>query len=264
MIISPSLECPSTNKSKINIDMMKKTFHHPKVKLELDKLNAHYNLTKSSKVWDSIEEFFVFLKHEIESFFDSNHQFPFLDELTEMVQDCIDRYFNIKTVHGKQPSIDQHITAITNGKCFISTNFESNDILYVRIKKLKAYLTYWNPKTGEIKKNKTILTTKSKEIPIQEDGMQLLTDYLSLLFERPFLSLLTVYQPSSPLTLPETLTSLFAANFIHLEAGANLLAYKFADNGIDRNSMREVVSFADSCLLSLFRNPKRHDMLQPI
>ncbi|MCW4016886.1 MAG: hypothetical protein NWF06_10990, partial [Candidatus Bathyarchaeota archaeon] len=120
--------------------------------MELDNLNAIYNQTKSSRVWDSIEEFYDYLKNEINSYFDSNHQFPFLDELTEMVQDCIDRYFNINTVHSKQPSIDRHVTAITNGKCFISTNFESNNILYVRIKKLKAYLTYWNPKTGEIKK----------------------------------------------------------------------------------------------------------------
>lgn len=260
IIISPSLECPSTNKSKINMSMIKKTFNNSSVRLQLDDLDDIFNQTKSSKEWDSIEEFWVFLKGEIKSFFDSNNQFPFLDELTELVQDCIDRYFNINTVHNKQPSIDQLVTSITNGQCFISTNFESNEILHVRIKKLKAYLTYWNPKTGQIRKIKTRLAKQSKEIQIQEDGMQLLKDYLSLLFERPFLSISTVYQTSSELTLPETLTSVFLGNFVHLESGANLLAYKFADIGIDRNSMRELVSFADSCLLGLFRNPKTYDL----
>ncbi|MCW4015594.1 MAG: hypothetical protein NWF06_04420, partial [Candidatus Bathyarchaeota archaeon] len=105
------------------------------------------------------------------------------------------------------------------------------------------------------------LTAQSKQIQIEKEGMQLLKDYMPLLFERPFLTLLAVNQPLSPLTLPETLTSLFTANFIHLEAGANLLSYKFTDDGIDRNSMRELVSFADSCLLSMFRTPKRHDIL---
>ena len=180
-----------------------------------------------------------------------------LNKLAELVNDCKNRFYNVKTKSPTYPPIYTLISSVTNGKSFISTNFESNNIYFVRIQKFKVRLTIWNPKTGEIKIVKTRLTSQPKKLEIKKDGMELLRDYFSLLFKRPFMSLSAVNLTILPRMIPALLGSIFTGSFVHLEAGANLLAHKFSADGIDRNDMRELVSFADSCLLSQFRNPEK-------
>lgn len=144
-----------------------------------------------------------------------------------------------------------------NCRSVISTNFQTNNVYFARIKKFKMRLTVWNPSTGEIKTIKTRLAAKPRELEIKKDGMQLLRDYFSLLFKRPFLSLSAVQLTYLPKMIPVLLGSNFTGNFVHLEVAANLFAYKLLETGIDRNSMRELLSFADGCLLGQFREPAK-------
>ena len=259
VIISPSLECPSTNISEINLDILEKTFRYPAVGGVVDSFNDIFEKAKRSRFWDSSEEFWVFLQDEINKYLDSNTHFPMLNDLSELVHGCIDHYFNVHVKRPEYPPINKIISTIVEDKSFISTNFHTNHVYFVKMNKLRAHLTIWNPSTGEIKTIETQLTMQPQELEIKKDGMQLLKDYFSLLFKRPFLSLAALTWPliGIPTIIPTVLVNIFAGNFVYLEAVANLFAYRLRENGIDRNSMRELLSFADGCLVGQFRNPDK-------
>lgn len=105
VVVSPSIECPSTNISTINLDLLKETFRNPKVGFVVDYLNDVFEKAKSSQFWDSSEAFWGSLEDEINKYLDSHTRFPILNDLSELVYGSVDRYFSIKTKHPKHPEI---------------------------------------------------------------------------------------------------------------------------------------------------------------
>lgn len=257
VIVSSSLECPSTNASRLNIDSLKETFHKPKVGLVIDYLNQVFKETKYSRFWDTPHAFWGFLEDQINKYFDQKNQFPMLEDLSEQVQKWQDNYFNVKTNRTKLPPIYQLIKNISNGKSVILSGFNTKDItmIYFKMKKFKVHSTIWNPSQNSIKKVKSRLPLKSQNLKITEDGMKILRDYLSLIFKRPFLSLSAAQLTKVPRMVPLLLSSNFIGAITHIEVAANLFANRFTESGIDKEGMRDILSFADGCLLSMFRNP---------
>jgi hypothetical protein len=135
------------------------------------------------------------------------------------------------------------------------TNFEAPTVYSVNIKNFDVRIQTWNPQSEETQIVETTLPPHPQEIEIKKDGLTLLRDYISLLFRRPFLSLSTIGFTLLPRPLPRILADTFVANSVHLEAGANLFAFKYSETGLNKTCMRELLSFADGFLLSQFRHP---------
>lgn len=259
IIVSPSLECPSTNASILNINSLKETFNKPSFGLVIDNLNQVLKEAKYSRFWDTPQAYWAFLEDQINKYFDQKNQFPILEDLSDQVQEWQDNYFNVKTNRTKLTPIYQLIKNIANGKSVILGGFSTKDItmIYFKIKKFKVHSTIWNPAQNSIKKVKSRLPIKSLNLKITEDGMKILRDYLSLIFKRPFLSLSAVQLTKAPRMVPLLMSSNFVGAITHIEVAANLLAYRFTENVIDREGMRDILSFADGCLLSMFGNPQK-------
>lgn len=60
VIVSHSLECPSTNTSYINMDILRNTFRYPKVAFAVDYLNDVFNEAKRSKFGIRLKNFGFF------------------------------------------------------------------------------------------------------------------------------------------------------------------------------------------------------------
>ncbi|UCE16664.1 MAG: hypothetical protein JSV12_03410, partial [Candidatus Bathyarchaeota archaeon] len=86
---------------------------------------------------------------------------------------------------------------------------------------------------------------------------ELLNDYVSLICNRPFLSLAARMsariEPQTP--VPIYLSRSLAGSFVPLEIGATLIATRDKLETIDRDAMREIISLCEAAMLSRFRRP---------
>jgi len=255
IIISPALECASTNKQAINLDPFKNMFKDFEVNLTLKYMEDSLNNVKFSPFWKSPYDYWSLLEEQLNKYFSAHYSFPILDEVSKIIHASMEYHFNVKAQAHRYPPIYQLIENITNGKIFISTSFKASEVYFVRIKKFKVLISIWNPSTNKIKNIKSVLPMKPLEFEITKDAMELLVDYFALLFKRPFLSLSALQAFETKKMIPALLSSNLAANLVHLETAANFFNFKFPNGEINREVMREIISFADGSLLSLFRNP---------
>jgi hypothetical protein len=99
--------------------------------------------------------------------------------------------------------------------------------------------------------------TKSPDLEIEKAARKLLNDYVSLICNRPFLSLATrMCATIKPRPVPIYLLRSLAGSFVPLEIGATVIAIRDKLKTIDRDTMREIISFSEAAMLSRFRRPK--------
>jgi hypothetical protein len=257
VIISPSLECPATNGPYPNLNVVKQCFSNPFTESTLNLLADVFTNAYLSQFWNISKGFVDELQNKVLDSIDDGFSFPVLSSLSELAYAFADDFFHVNSGHAKFPPMSQIISQIANGKSVICNNFSDRPLMeYFIISGLKVQSTIWNPANGEIKITKPRLIPEKMELEIDNDALALLKDYFSLTFKRPYLSLSAASLTRLPTMMSNHYVGNIVGNFIHLDAAANLFAYRIPNNKVDRTIMREILSFADGCLLSQFRKPR--------
>lgn len=108
-----------------------------------------------------------------------------------------------------------------------------------------------------MRKLKTKTPVKLLDLEIDKDARALLRDYASLACRRPFLSLAAVMAPINGDSAPLNLIGAFSGAFGSMDIGATLVALRDNLSGIDREAMREIISYSEANIRNIFLNPSK-------
>lgn len=255
--ISASLDCPATHKKELDISSIKNSFEDLELSKSFSGIELMYLRIKSSRAWQNSDVFWEHLALKIMDLFDLKSNFPLFYKAKSLIFNFIDEYYDVKPKREKFPPMDVILTSMLKSKSAIATDFQSNNPFHVRIKNGRAQVTVYNICSKKTEKIVFKLPNKPLRLSIDSDALELLKDYVELLMKRPFLSLsaASVIITGTRCNIPSMATSLLVGAFTNLEAGATFTALKNNSGNVDKNTMREIISFADGCLCGIFKNP---------
>lgn len=256
MIISPSLECPSTNGDVFDLQSVKETFSDPqlaRILMGLDLMNLEAISTRS---WMYADDFWEKLVEHMNNLFERTSSFPFLYEAKSLVFDFLDNYFNVKAHRADYPPMNVILTNMLKNKAAIATNFQSNNPYYVRIHKNRAKISSYNLNSKKINEVTITLPKEPLQLEVDTKALEMVKDYVKLLMKRPFLSLSSfICLTLVPANVPSIAASNLVGGFVNLEAGATFTVLKNDVKSVNENMMREIISFSDGCLTGMFKDP---------
>jgi len=256
VLISTCLTCPATN-SESNIDpkVLPETLESPYFSRQLTLMNDYYeHAILSPHIWRGADQLWHTLTKRIQDFFSHKTDFPFLSELRDMIVDIV---AGSPRIRAKIPPLPPITELMSRVKAYIATRFESSGICLVKSVDSKTMIVLFDENLKRKKAVKVKTPTKSPDLEIEKAARKLLNDYVSLICNRPFLSLATrMCATIKPRPVPGYLLSSVASSFVHIEIGATLIATRDKLKVIDRDTMREIIGFSEAAVLSRFRRPE--------
>ncbi|PVX26103.1 MAG: hypothetical protein CW691_02460 [Candidatus Bathyarchaeum sp.] len=256
LIISPSLECPATNEEEMNFEAIKESFSESQVAKSLEEQELIFYKVKGSKIWKNADKFWLKLSNEISDVLNLSPNFPVMENAKSLILEVHNNYYNIKSPMPKHPHMNVILSDMLKNKGGIATNFDSNNPYYVRVKKGRARIISLELNSNKIEETYVGFPDKPLELEMDIGALKILKDYVKLLMKRPFLALSTISLGIAPRYISTFAISNLMGAFVNLEAGATFYACKNEVNKLDSNAIREIISFADGCLMSQFRNPE--------
>jgi len=256
VLISTCLECPATNsESNIEPKVLLEVFESPYFGKYLTLMNDYYeHAVLSPYIWRGADRLWHTLTKRIQDFFNRKTEFPFLSELRDTIVNTVALPPEITA---KMPPIPPITKPISRAEVYVATRFESSGLCLVKPVGSKTVMVLFDENLKRKKAVKVKTPTKSPDLEIERAARELLNDYVSLICNRPFLSIATrMCVIMKPRPVPIYLLRALAGSFMPLEMGATLIATRDKLKAIDRDTMREIISFSDVTMLSRFRRPK--------
>jgi len=253
ILISASLECPGTN-SKIDIDTdaVANTLSEQPMDEMIALMNDHYEKAVSSpNIWMDAGQVWSELSRRVQDYFSQKTSLPCLQEVVQLTVDTV-----WGTVGEESPRIPpcSPATATKNTQgLYIATRFETHPLGLVKVTGSKTNISLFDEKLREIRKT-TIKTPTAGFLSLEMDreAQGMIRDYVSFLCNRPFLSLASIRALVENVPVPILLQRTFAGAFAPLEVGATLVAYRDKLKSLDRDAMREIISFSEGNTHSIF------------
>jgi hypothetical protein len=242
-IISPSLECPGCiSEPEIDEKIIHNIFENYNFIGTVNTLRRIYKII----MLDSNQEQHINLKwndfkKDIQNFFNQKISFPFLTNF-------------FSSIYGERLEIPAIGAFKMTEGFYIATKFTSHHIYCAKTKGNKISIRRFDD-INEIEHIE--LKPKYLDIGMDDGATNLFRDYISLLCSRPFLSLASVlkFNQHDNKNAFQHLQGCFNGSLRTVEAGAALIAQRDNLTIIDRNSMREIISYAEGNTHSLFINP---------
>jgi hypothetical protein len=253
VLISTCLECPTTSKeSTIEPKVLPETFETPYFSRQLTLMNDCYeHAILSPNMWRGADHMWHTLTKRIQEFFSHKTEFPFLSELRYMIVETIAAPPRIRA---KIPPIKK---LVSQAEVYIATRFKSTGICLVKPVGSKTVIVLFDENLKQKKAVKVKTPTKTPDLEIKRAAHELLNDYVSLICNRPFLSLATrMCATIKPRPVTIYLLRSLARSFMPIEIGATVIATRDKLKAINRDTMREIISFSEAAMLSRFRRPK--------
>ncbi len=256
VLISTCLECPATNReSNIEPKVLLEVFESPDFSQQLILMNDYYeHAILSPYIWGGADHIWHTLTKQIQDFFSRKTEFPFLSEFRNILVNTVT---DSPGITSKIPPIPPIAKLASRAEHYIATKFESSGICLVKANGPKTMIVLFDENLKRKKAVKMKTPTKSLDLKIERAAHKLFNDYVSLICNRPFLSLATrmttTIKPHIP--VPIYLLNALAGSFVPLEIGATLIATRDKLKAIDRDTMREIISLCEAAMLSRFRRP---------
>jgi len=256
ILISTSLECPTTNrKTSIEPKILQEIFENPVYSRQLTLMNDCYEHTiLSPSLWRDANHIQHTLTKQFQDFFSRKTEFPFLSEFQDTITNIITKSFRTKIKIPPTPPIAKLVSR--QAGIYIATRFESYNICWLKVNGSKTTMTLFDENLKPKKTVKMKTPTKSLNLEIERSAHKLLNDYVSLICNRPFLSLAAIISTTiKPRPAPMYLLRTLASSFLPIEVGATLIATRDKLKAIDRDTMREIISFCEESMIGTFRRP---------
>jgi len=257
ILISASLECPGTNsKESIQQGVILNMFNEPSVLKRITLMNDYYEkAVLFPNIWGRGDQVWKSLTSEVQGYFSNQKCFPFLSEATQLIFETVAGLFDEKAP--KIPLISVGSATKSTEGLYIATRFESHNLGLVKSRGSKIKITLFDNNFKEIKKTKLKTPANFLELEMDKEAQRLLSDYVSFLFSRPFLSLAAIIASMEHISIPMILPKVLAGSFMAIEVGATLIACRDNLERIDRDTMREIISFSEGTIHSAFNRPDK-------
>jgi len=231
-------------------------FNEPSVLKRITLMNNYYKkAVLFPDIWGRGGQVWKSLTSEIQGYFGNQKCFPFLSEATQLIFETVAGLFNQKAP--KIPPISVGSATKNTEGLYIATRFESHNLGLVKSRGSKIKIALFDNNFKEIKKTKLKTPAKFLELEMDKEAQHLLGDYVSFLFSRPFLSLAAIIASMEHTPIPMILPKVLAGSFVPIEVGATLIAYRDNLERIERDTMREIVSFSKGTTHSTFNRPDK-------
>jgi hypothetical protein len=256
VIISASLECPGCSAAAdISTTIIQGMFKEEYVSQRMSFLNDNYEQAiLNADLWKYADYYWQHLTEKVQDFFGRSIAFPFLSNLfRHLFQN------NSGNTSEMLPPIEvpsaSEMFRNTQG-LYIGTRFKSHHLCLVKVKGSRTNITILD---NRIKKLKTIRIDSPKllDLELDREARFLLEEYVSLLCNRPFLSMASTIAMMKHEPVPRYLFGGLAGSLVPIEAGATLIAYRDHLQTIDRETMREIISFSEGTTQSTFQRPDK-------
>ncbi|MCJ7632443.1 YkgJ family cysteine cluster protein [Candidatus Bathyarchaeota archaeon] len=256
VIISASLECPGTCSDKsARVDLISELLKEPYfVRRTAFLYDCYEKAILNSDLLDAmrIKEHLV---PKIQTMFRERRHFPFLLETVQLVYNVFAESMdeNAPTI---LPFPISTLIKSTEG-LYIATSFQSHYLGSVARKGSKFRIVSFDEKLEKKKNVNKAIPPAFEELELDKDAQQLLYDYILLLMERPYLSLCAImailqHEPAS-LNYVRSIAGAFSP----IEVGATLIAQRDNVKTVDRDTMREIISFSEGNVRGSFIRPDK-------
>lgn len=255
IVVSASLECPGTSlgaplKKNVISDILKE----PGVDRMITYMNDCYEkAVLVPHIWARADQMWKTLTHKVQDYFDHKVCFPFLLEVVQLIRTTVSELIERKTP--KRVTISVATSVKNTEGLYIATRFESCNLGLVKVKGSKIVMTLFDDKLEKVKRVKIKTPRKFSDLEIEKSAQGLLSDYVSFLCNRPFLSLGAIIANIEHVPVSVSLMRTLGGSFVPIEVGATLVAHRDNLESIDRDVMREIISFSEGTTHSTFTNP---------
>lgn len=256
ILISASLECPATNTKKcIQTGVLLDVFEDPYVDRMVTSMNDCYEkAVLLPQIWNDAYHVWKTLANNVQDYFSHKTNFPFLSEVRLLIVETIADTLGLAAPKIPTYSVAKLVKHAAG--LYIATRFESHPLCLVKVRGSKTAITLFDENLTELNDVRIKTPTKFLELEIDKGAQHLLNDYVSFLCNRPFLSLGAIIATTiEPRPVPISLSNTLAGSFMPIEAGATLIAFRDNLERIDRNTMREIISFSEASICSTFTRP---------
>jgi hypothetical protein len=250
IIASLDLECPGSNgKTSVPKTILENTFKSSSWNKRITFLNDCYEQAVLSPfLWFNAERDRYNIIKWIEEFY-RKESFPYISEIRETI-------FRKLTGHtGEIPPIQiSNIIERLIG-AYIATRFESFNLGLFQAKGTKLKMLLFDENLVELKKTVFLYPRDFGNLEMEKSAYRLFRDYISLLLHRPYLSLATTLSISNGEQVGSNFFSSLCGVLGLVETSANIIALRDNLTTIDRETMREIISFCEGSILSTFIRP---------
>jgi len=256
IIVSTSLCCPATNsKNRIENSVLLELFEDKRVGKMVTLSNDCYErAVLLPGIWYNAQRIWKTIVTEVQGFFTNVTKFPVLERVRQIIVQIVADSLKVSApeLHiYPVPRLFKH----QEGP-YIATRFESCHLGLVQVRGSKTMITLFDENLKRLKRIRMKTPTEFLNLEIDKSAKRLLDDYISFLCRRPFLSLAaTLATTISPQPVPSYLSNILSGSFLPMEVGATLIALRDNLKAIDRETMREIISFSEEAIVSSFKRP---------
>jgi len=256
VIIMASLECPGTCSDKTpRMELISELLKEPYFAGRLAFFNDCYEQAILYSDLSDTKHFQTRLVPEIRSMFRERRHFPFLLEAVQLIYKVFAESFGEKVSIIPPFSVPALIRS-TEG-LYIATRFQSHDLGLVTTKGSKLKIVFFDEELREKKNVKKAIPTAFEELELDKGAQQLLYEYILFIMGRPYLSLSAVLAVLKQEPVSSNFARSIAGVFPPIEVGATLIAQRDNITRIDRDTMREIISFSEGNSRGSFIRPDK-------
>jgi hypothetical protein len=204
-------------------------------------------------LWNDAHHVWEIISNNVRSYFSKKIRFPFLSEIRQLVVETTSEAIDVDPPRIPAYHIGELIKRASG--LYIATRFESYHLASVAVRGSKTEFASYDNKLHKVNTVKIRTPTEFLKLEIDKDAQQLLHDYISFLLSRPFLSLAANISKLEPRPIILTLSNVLSGSFMPIDVGATAIAYRDHLKRIDRDTMREIISFTEAMVRNAFIRP---------
>jgi len=254
IVTSTMLGCPATNSSlEVDPRVLVRALSDPYILRAIVEMDILYKEAKSNELWKEADRFWVSLSNKVRNFFNRKKSFPFVSEIKDLVFEAVDDFLEIpklKREHSELPPWSKLVFNVARG--YIATRFESCRVYYIKVRGQETTIISTDSQLQDRREIKIKTPEGPSELELDNGARDLFSDYVSLMFKRPFLSLAATCLGLGPRYVPMYLSDLLVGSLVSLEIGAAVISSRDGLTRVDRDTMREIISFSEPVVLNQF------------
>ena len=256
VIASLNLECPGSNGNKcVPKTKLEDTFNTAYWSRRITLLNDWYEKAVLSPfLWHNAERDRYNISDWVKEFYAMKKCFPYVDKVREIIFQKLNEQNGQNIPEVIPPIPISEISKDLTG-AYIATRFESFSLGLLESKGTKLKMLFFDENMSVLKRTQFLAPSCFKELELDKDAHNLLIDYISLLLNRPFTSLAVALSGYNQEQVASNFISGLSGALALLEGSANIIALRDKLTTIDKDTMREIISFCEGNVISGFMRP---------
>ncbi|MHA2062388.1 MAG: hypothetical protein ACW963_08885 [Candidatus Sifarchaeia archaeon] len=255
LIISAMLGCPGTNTKAFDISLLEKGLKDSNFPFFIENSRRNFQPVLTDDLWQHIDPYFENTKNDLIALIKDIGCFPKIDNSMKLFNENLEKRFHFPKNIFKSPNMRYRLSKdIRKSGVYIATRFNSFNCINVTLRGNRVTMTTLNGKRKKFQ-------LEQRQLPLTQDAIKMLEDYISFQFERPLLfmtGLISVfYKRRCTASAIDVLWSIMNT----LDIGFSLISLRDRLSEVDRDSLREIISFVEPSIHGMYLRPDRGYMV---